>query len=406
MPLAIDPFKTATAAGTGVLNTISAVWKTLVRADNATKQQSLANFTSAARVEPLAIISSDCIHVEELPMILQSVNSLFAAYYLQAISLIGTVDKVQVVKLLDQLNPTRDGVGKLANWAGDAVMGRISGESITEPDWRMAQESYKDRLPTSFNTLAMEEETKKIKDGPQEEKTKNKDGIVLDDKSKNAIASTIELSNLSVGKLISVTITMNGQQITLPISVRLLVNQIPDSSLEYLLTLPASDDGRLGFIERYHAWRSGRITFIKDLILCQDLIDAHKKALMKDTQGVYSEVVARANGHKIAGFVSGQPSLASASNIYVISDTVAEDIEDKLGGKLSNPHIRDKIFSTGYGMFIVVVNKTWDNVTFYIRGLASGSTLGFRDLKAAAKGTGPDIGEILKAYQLGNNVQF
>ena len=57
-------------------------------------------------------------------------------------------------------------------------------------------------------------------------------------------------------------------------------------------------------------------------------------------------------------------------------------------------------------MFIVVVNKTWDNVTFYIRGLASGSTLGFRDLKAAAKGTGPDIGEILKAYQLGNNVQF
>ena len=119
MPLAIDPFKTATAAGTGVLNTISAVWKTLVRADNATKQQSLANFTSAARVEPLAIISSDCIHVEELPMILQSVNSLFAAYYLQAISLIGTVDKVQVVKLLDQLNPTRDGVGKLANWAGD-----------------------------------------------------------------------------------------------------------------------------------------------------------------------------------------------------------------------------------------------------------------------------------------------
>ena len=256
----------------------------------------------------------------------------------------------------------------------------------------MSSEAYKDRLPTSLNALAMEEE-----------KDKSKEGIKFDEKANNAIASTVELSNLSVGKLISATITMNGQTVVLPISIRLMVNQIPDSSLEYLLTLPSHNQG---WTERYHAWKAGRITLIKDLILCQDLIDAHKKALMKDTQGIYSEVVARANSHKTAGFISGQPSLASASNIYVISDTVAKDIEEKLGGKLSNPHVRDKIFSTGYGMFIVVIDKTWDRVTFYTRGLAVGSTLGFRDLKAAAKGNGPDIGEILKAYQLGNNVQF
>lgn len=362
MPV-IDPFST----GGTVLNTISSLFKLVGKA---TKQSSLIEVSSPARVEPICVISNDCVNLDYAPDVMQSLQSVFTAYYLQAVALTCNISAVKATKVLDRLNPNRsDSITKL----GSGIL--------------LSTESYKHKLPT----LKMASEAVSIDNGT---------GVIGKD-----FSTITDLSNLSVGKLIEVTIKdSDNQTIKVPISIRLMVNQLSDKNIEHLLGAATNDTT---FMERYHAWRSGRISFIKDLVLCQDLIDEHKKALLTDKAGVYTDISQRASKHKRTGVFDDSPSLASASNLFVISEAVAANIESKLGGKLSSPKIRDKIFSAGYGMIIVVIDREWERITFYHRGLATSTTMGIRDIKAANKGSnGPDIMDMMKAYSAGTNISF
>jgi hypothetical protein len=186
----------------------------------------------------------------------------------------------------------------------------------------------------------------------------------------------------------------------LSISFRLMVNSVPESTLQGLLCKGAMDNS---FTERYHAWRAGRIEFIKDLIFCQDLIDETKKSMMDDKTNVHKEVITRVNNAKKFGLLSKNPSLNVASNLYVISEASAATIERQLGGKLSSPHIREKIFGQGYAMIICVINRQYERITFYHRGISASSDVSVKDIKISNKKSGPDVGDIMKAYMAGNS---
>lgn len=370
----MDPLTTSALASGKVIQTISDIVNIAGRISKNSKTTSLVEFTSSARVEPLTLVSSDCINLEYLPDVLQSLQSLFTGYYLQAVSLTATVGNVKVVKLLDKLNPSRT-----------PTLGSFANESLND-EWRLSTESYKHKLPTSKNRIAFEENS---------ESNPGK----LD---KNVFTDIRDLSNLSVGKLIKVTIKgADGKDAyDIPISIRLMVSQLPEQSMTHLLSMGNAD---VSLSERFHAWRAGRIGFIKDLVLCQDLITEHKKALMMDKDGSYGEIIRRVNNNKQAGLISNNPSLATASNIAIISDACARNIEDKIGGKLSNVRSRDKVFDATYLMIMAVIDRQAERVTFYHRGIAAGTNVGIRDLRVGNKGSGPDITDILKSFVMGNS---
>lgn len=348
--------------------------------------RSLSDATKLTRVEPLTILSKDLINLEYMPDVQQSLLSLFSAYYLQAISVLTTINNVEVVKVLDRLNPNRDETGWLMQTS-------LESASIRE----MALESYEYALP-----------------GTQ--------GVALEDKNDNADQISI-LSNLSVGKLLNVQIAYNAnteetgttekednkdkvrrpQAVSIPVQVRLLASVIPNSTITHLLALKTEDNG---IVERFHAWRAGRIGFIKDLIFCQDLVDEYKKALVQDETDTLQEILRRVNNAKKFGLLTKNPSLVSASNLFVISEQVAKDIEQRLGGKLSNPRIRQKAFENTYAMIIVVVDREWERVTFYTRGVASSTDLSIKEIKNSSKGKGQDVMDIFRAMQLGAPVSF
>jgi hypothetical protein len=382
----MDPLSTSALASGQVIQTISDIVNIANRIGDNSKTTSLVEFTSAARVEPLTLVSSDCINLEYLPDVLQSLQSLFTGYYLQAVSLTATIGDVKVIKLLDKLNPSRT-----------PTLGSFSNESYNE-DWRLSAESYKHKLPTSKNKISLEAKDDKKDDNSIDikfDKAKNK-------VDQDTLMDIRELTNLSVGKLIKVTIKgPDGKDAyEIPISVRLMVNQLPEQSMTHLLGMGNAD---VTLTERYHAWRSGRIGFIKDLVFCQDLITEHKKALMHDKDGSYSEIIRRVNNNKKAGLISNNPSLATASNLVVISDVCARNVEDKIGGKLSNIRFRDKIFDATYIMILVVIDRQAERITFYHRGIAAATNVGLRDMKVGNKNSGPDITDIMKAFVLGNN---
>lgn len=360
----------ALSAGLKVVQRIADVWREA-------KSDSLIDYTRTARVEPLCMVDNDVLLSEAISETMQSMLALFTGYYLQAVALSATIGRIDVMKHLDKLNPSRnpsDNLGEAANWM-------------------MSLASYKDRLPTPgvrFNIggdLALEAEKDML----------DKSGGVGFDR--DALATVKEASNLSVGKLINIELTDGANKGTIPVSVRLMAAAMRTPDLLKILSIGTEDTSMK---ERWHSWKSGRIEFIKDLILCTDLIDAHRKNLQADKDGIYTTILNRTKMNKLSGLMSGTPSVGSASNLVITSTETIAQLERTLMGKFDNFGVREKVFKNTYLMIVAVIDKQWDRVTFYHRGLPHGTSVSLKDMKVSNKGSGPDVGEILKAYQLGS----
>lgn len=361
-----------------LLQKIGAIVNVFSKAHGSYKTVSLSEVTKLARVEPLVIVSKDCVNLDYLPDVLQTLTNIFTGYYLQAVALQTKIENVNIRKILDRLNPDRDFYHPAFESHKDIQTISIENFKFRLPKTKIAVESsssaeLEQSLPTPEASL------------PDSSKVLN------------------ENLNMAVGKMIDVTIQSGEQKVKIPVMVRLAPAVIPNQSIVHILALKSEDNT---LVERFHAWRAGRISFIRDFILCQDLIDQHKKALMTDDTGVYSEIVRRANNSKVFGAVTQNPSLVSASNIFVLSETAAEEVEQKLGGKLDNARIRQKAFENTYAMIIAVIDRNYERVTFYHRGIAASTDVSIRDIKSSNKTKGPDIMDIVNALSGGKAPSF
>ena len=386
MTTLLSPVNEGTLAAGSVLSTVMDTYAKAQAVGSHLKTSSLVSATSVARVEPIVIVDKDCLFLEYLPDILQSTQSIFVGYWLQALSLITNVGDVNVGRVLDKLNPNR----KVDT---NGFLETIVKAGIGKENYTYASESMKYKLPT----IAME---------AKGDKGDKDSAIAKVDKGDSAIAkvdNVAELANLSIGKLINVTIKNNGQEAVIPISFRLMVNTLPPASCVQLLSQGSVD---LSFSERWFKWRAGRISFIKDLVFCQDLIREQKRTLMTDKDGVYSEIAKRAKNSKLASFFSKNPSLAEASNIVVISEETAMQLRVKHNLNLDNFKDRQKIFDKTYAMILVVIDRNYERVNMYHYGISASTSVGLRDIKVANKGSGPNIMEVLAAFKGGNAPVF
>lgn len=357
------------------------------------KERSLVSATKGARFEPIVLVDSDVTTYEGTYDIMVSLQSIFTGYLLQAISIYGNVGNTKVVKELDRFNPSRE--PKYLEFAKSVV----------------SAENYKYRLATPNGSISLEAlDTNPRRVSNAFKVAVENDRISVsraDDMEKNLTQSV----NLSVGKIWNVDFSSNGQKVTVPITVRLISTVVPSDRLTHILTQDANKLTDLK--ERYYAWRAGRLNFISDLLLMKDLRNQHLKELMHDKDGIYSNILKRRVSNNLSTLTSGAPSLASASNMLVISSDTAKQIEQKLNGKLSNyntragffsgANIRDKVTQGSSLMIIAVVDKFADRVTFYTDGISESTNLSLREIRASNKSGGPDVTEILKAYQLGSS---
>ena len=321
-----------------------------------------------ARVEPLTIIDSDCMHLDYMPDIMQSLQAIFSGYYLQAASFMGTIGGVTLAKKLAPLNPNA---------------------SYDPFDWRMSTEAYTYRLPTTHNhrSISMEK---------AEGAT-----LAIDKKEVSTIKEAV---NLSVGKMYNVSLKHGEQTAVIPVSIRLLANSMPSSAIVNMFTFKNSFD--MDMTERYHSWKAGRLSFFKDLILCSDLIDKHRKNLLKDNNDVYKTILTRENSTKLNGLITRNPSVAVASTLAIISTDTLADIEQKLLAKVKDFKTRQTIFDNTNLMILVVIDKAWERVTFYHRGINEHTTVGIKDIKQGNKGDGQNVTDIMKAYLAGSSPKY
>lgn len=365
------------------------------------RSDSLIEYSKPTRVEPIVLLDDRVASLDFTNDIMQSLTSIFAGYYLQAVALSVNVGKVDVIRLLDKVNPDRDlgdnmlrGIATMRNHFGN--------ESLRSP-FEDAN-SYRFALPVPGEVVGLEhfglENTvgDVIADEVGRRYDRNRDTSTAVS-GKDNLEIVREASNLSVGKLIEVEIEDGDSRAKFPIAIRLIAAATPPSGVIHTLSLGSKNTS---VKERYHGWRSGQLEFIRDLVLCQDLIDDHRKGLLKDNSGIYSTTIKRRRKNRLSTIFSQNPSVATASNIVVMADETRKELERNIGGRLRDFRTREKIFKETYAMLMVVVDPQWESVTIYHRSIETPTELSAGDLKSASRGKGPDVTEILKAYTAGN----
>ena len=326
---------------------------------------SITDLTKLTQVEPMVIVSPDCINLDYMPQVSNTLLSLFCAHYMMAMDILMRVRSIEVVKILDKLNPNRDSTGFLL----------------------MHQEnSMRYSLPLPGEKLRME-------------------ASVTTGDSKLSLHENI---NLSVGRLLDVSMVADDndgveREYCLKVQVRLMVNAIPEQSLVAILSNGTMDST---FMERYHAFRSGRLEFIRDLVLCQDLIDEKMRTAVNDTSGVGAEIHRRVANNRRFGVLTNNPSLGTASNIVVMSEEVAAQVEYKAGGKLIDFRTRQKVFETCYAMIICVINRETGRMKFFVRNQPDYATVGRKEIEGIGKGKGPDVMELFRSLQTASFSNF
>jgi hypothetical protein len=335
---------------------------------------SLVGYTAPARVEPLCLIDDSLTFSDMLPTTMQSLLNLFTGYYLQAFALSANVGNINVIQQLDRLNPNRDPASAFVGAYGSDALGL---ESISDLTHRLPYPGDKRNTSDRALRISMEAEG----------------GKAPGDEIK-------QLTNLSVGKLVNVEIKDGTNKAVIAVSIRLLANAISPKAMTHILSAGGKD---VSFKERLHQVRSGEIQFVRDLILCQDLIDEHKKHLANDKDGFYEAILRRRTGNALASALTGNYSVATSSNLAVISTETATQVEMAVGGRLSDYKVRQKIFEKSYLMLLVVVDTSRNRAKFYHRGIPEATDVSERDMKASEKGGGADVNDILAAYRLGNS---
>ncbi len=223
--------------------------------------------------------------------------------------------------------------------------------------------------------------------------------------SKSSIDDLNTNVNLSAGKTISIEIESDGSKAIIPINIRLIVKVSPSNALVNFLTVIKSDRSVRG---RWQRWRAKEISFFKDLLLCQDIIDEEKRAHFSDKEGIFRNLRNRnrSKSDTIYDIITDNINVASASSIIVVSKETALNIERAMLGKLDNFKAREKLFQITYSMLLLVIDTRWEMITVYHRSIEEPSTLSIREISNTSRDKGPDINEILMSLRAGTAPTF
>ena len=347
------------------------------------KNKSLGEYTASSRLTPMVLIDKRLLTLDhkQLNGLMQTMLSVYSAYYLQAVNMAMRIGDVSVMRILDQFSTDRS----LINAAGASAW--LSNESIDDTKYL---------LPLLSN-IGLEGSFGDNGWGSFDDGLNKNDSKIDNDK---AIHNITDESNLVVGKIIDVKLVSGEHHTTIPVTVTLSPKGIEP---EDFLNISRANGSDTSWTARWHMWRSGEIKFVKDFLLVQDIIEADKKALLADKTHTLLTTRSRRTKGVLAAIISGHASPNAVSTMILISKQTAHDLELILKGSLKSPHVRSVYFESTSAMMLVVVDPKMERFIMYQRGIADYKEYTLDDVKGNAKSTnGLNVTDIMQAYKVGS----
>lgn len=431
------------ATGFDTINSVIDTWEA---AGALTGETSLSEFTKVANLEPRVMVEDTLITLPNLEKILLGLTNLYSAYYLQSISLNGSVNGVSAISVLDRFSPSREAsmsklIRHMQNTSAkpkQTLYGKLAA-AFSKESYQFVLPNYKEDTPPVYSaveaaqsleglpphlaaklareqgssTTSAAEPNNPLKD--QYNKLKDANDLISErhkvGEHQRGLGGQIkglkniqDVDNLAVGRLIEVDLNIDGRLLHIPVSVRVRPMSVPQPIMKELVSL---GDIRNSWKERWHRMRSGELSLIGDWIFQSDVIRHKRKLMALDRKGLYRELVKRRKDNKQAAIASGQVSIGAASAFILISERTAREVEMELGQPLSNPEFRKRVFGENSAMMILIFDTEWERIRGYTRGIDGEVNYSFKSFEnIGSKAGGPDISEIMKAYTMGSNPRF
>lgn len=386
------------------------------------KGGSLVGYASTGMVEPSCFVDEDVRNSDLLNDTLQLAQSVYGAYYMRAFSMHNiSIGNSSVAARLDKFSTHRSGIaGALESMANEEFDDRliVDGDVRELPeDIQEIENTVRAQVEATGTSAALEAmapytvkgQQASGKNTPQSSHAnsilKNAPAPAKATGSNTTFSKTVDINepvNLGAGRMVNVTIKENDREVTIPVLIRMNAVYINTAPLLHILAAGGED---ISFGARYKKWRLDGIDFWRDLVFCQDLIDAHKKNLRSDPSGIYLQMMQKRQKNTAAAIMSRSMSANDASNIVIMSQETATALEMKISGKLKDFNTRQKLFQQGYGMLMFIIDKQWGRIRMYTRDIPEFTELSERDLKASNKGGGVDIGDVLNSFRAGMSLR-
>jgi len=369
------------AAATGLGAIISAL----------SKPESLMSKTAEARLEPNAIIDERCLNSPYLNDVLSVSTNVFIATYLQYIDLNNkSSDGSQIIKQVLVSNAAKGPSNGISGLAASLLS--VDGENgvpkltdgivqdIVEKDASQFDGCLPGKEFFSQESALNQKLLEGINDGPQ----------------------------LAVGRIVEVPIGVSGTD-GKPRNIRIAVRLLSTIADTQVLkdSLESRFKGNETALERKWGWKSGRLSFISDLLFGSDAIRLHRRRLMKDVDGIYNKLSPnKGRNRSFNDIASGKFSLAEASSVLVLDQETADEVEYTMGGRFKDRTFRDRLIESTGIMTIAIIDRGDDMVTFYYDAIADGTKLNSSALKNAGKKDGPDVNKILEYFLASNAPRY
>lgn len=331
-------------------------------AKTARTDASLLDFTQPLRAEPRISVEESLLGQTFTPLVLQNANITFATCMLQAATTVINLQKVDVLGLMDSLNPNRNtNIASVAKGVYNSF----------------SKEAYENGLPRPTDYQYSPEALNVGRD---------------------TMGALTSMPNLAQGITLDLSVNVGeNRSVPIPMTVRLNVVPISVASLKDIYQETTKD---ISFKTRRAQLASGEIDLWNDLCNMTDLADQRTQALMRDTSGTFRAILDQRKKNRNAAIASGRVSLSTASNMYVISQKTFQAIQDELLEDFNDVNVRKRFFEKSYAMILYVVDTQWKRVVIYYRNYDEPSELSIDDLKFSSKG-GPNINELLALMNKG-----
>lgn len=407
--------------------------------------KSLSEYSKEAQLRPIIAIEREIMHDPKMLTIVHTALSIYAGYYITALSIDNTIQGVAVGSLVGKYSPNRTPEVDLARIGSNAILS-VTNSSYTPPVPDISTESnirnkrhtlgslvghrlplYVPKLEGNY-ALALEKATKgkislstesslpdEILDAIGEEVTsqrrsegQNPDGSKMTGKdmeqanfpksggnpSSNEVDSDArkdinQMNSLATGKLLHVTLTRDN--ITAHVDM-LLKPTIRNISGQLLAGIANVGNLPKSMRERWnHFWVRGKIKSFMDYIFCRDLIEAHRRNRVQDVTGYYEEVYNRRKKNSIATLLTGEFSVGGVANTWIVSETTAMRIESNISGKLDNRRVRDKFMEETSCMTMIVYSPDYQTLKIYNHGTNDVSEISMAIIEKKSKKDGFDM---------------
>lgn len=388
------------------------------------RAKSLSQYSTDLQLRPVFAIEKEILNDEKIDVLMQAGLANYAGFYIVALSIDNTINGVRVGKMVGKYSPNRDAVGSALDLLGENIA------SVSREDFKVVIPEY-DRptlstlgfksgmrsiptLPDAYlkqlelrteAAYATREEAQaeadKINAANAKEKVEQPEAKAAPVYPSTKVAEQAmrdeinKLQSLAIGRILTVTVSRDKQSADINM---VLKPELKSLRSNLLIDVANLSNKPTSMRDRFIAYfKRGTIASMLDYLVCLDLIQAHRRALVQDTAGYYEKVHDRIVNNKVAALLTGEFSVGTVANTWIISDTTALRLQASIGGKLDNYTIRNKFMEKSGVMTLIVYNPDHQRVYIYNHGIEDVTDIGINYLikKSESKSFDMDIFKML-----------